>query len=161
MKPHPNNACSGKYDDWLEVNLLPQCNAKCDWCIEKKGWHPDEVADWGTIADAAIASGKQNIILLGGEPTIYPHLKEVVAKLVKAGKSVWITTNGSKLSVDFVEENLQGIAGVNISIHNHCLSENFKITKVNLNFDKLYLAIRGLHSMGAKVRLNCNCIKGC
>jgi MoaA/NifB/PqqE/SkfB family radical SAM enzyme len=160
MKPNPNNACSGKYSDWLEVNLLPECNAKCPWCIEKKGWHPTNEATYHTIVNAAIASGKKNVILLGGEPTLYLALKLVVRKLVDAGINVYLTTNGSMLSKSYVENILTGIKGINISIHHWDLKQNEKLTGINLNMPLLKRVVEALHSIGAKVRLNCNCMKG-
>lgn len=160
MKPHPDNACSGKYEDWLDVNLLPDCNARCAWCIERGGWHPVSHAPWQTIVAAALSTDKTNVILLGGEPTMHGNLREIVEALVSAGRKVWITTNGSLLSSDFVEKNLRGVAGVNISIHSANLQENYDITGISLCVPVLLRAVQSLHKHGATIRLNCNCIKG-
>jgi organic radical activating enzyme len=159
MKPHPDNACSGKYDDWIEVNLLPNCNARCAWCIENKGWHPTEKASWQEIVRAAIDSGKTNIMLLGGEPTLHKDLGNIVKALSTAGKKVWITTNGSRLTKAFVRDYLWGIAGINISIHDSSLDGNQAITKIPLDFATLQGAVLQLKAYGASIRLNCNCIK--
>ena len=160
MKPHKDNFCGGNFQDWLEVNLTNKCNAKCKWCVEKKGWHPKKHAPWKTICKAAISSGKTNIILLGGEPTLHKDLKKIIKNLHDAGKRVWVTTNGSKLTKNWVSKNMIGIYGVNISIHHYNLLKNEIITSVQLDEKKLVMAISELHSMGATVRLNCNCIKG-
>jgi hypothetical protein len=160
VKPHPNNACSGKYADWLEVNLLPECNGSCAWCIEQSGYHPTERAPWQVIADVAVATGKQNIILLGGEPTIHPHFGDVVKRLSRADRNVYVTTNGSMLSRPFVYENLSGVRGVNISIHNYRMNHNYRITGVLLDEGVLRDAIQALHEIDASARLNCNCIQG-
>ena len=50
IKPNERNSCSGRFADWLEVNLLSKCNAKCAWCVEKDGFHPEEKATWQEIA---------------------------------------------------------------------------------------------------------------
>jgi organic radical activating enzyme len=159
MKPNPNNACSGKYDDWLEVNLINKCNANCSWCIEKNGYHPKKIVDWETIAKAAITLNKTNIILLGGEPTLYSNLKELIDILYNANKAVWITTNGSKLTKDFIENKLDKLTGINISIHHYNLFKNYDITGIQLSFQNLKEAVDELLNRNIKIRLNCNCIK--
>ena len=160
MKPHPNNACSGRYDDWLEVNLLPECNGSCSWCIEHGGYHPSERASWQRIVEVAVETGKTNVILLGGEPTIYPDLGNVVQGLHRAGRRVYLTTNGSMLSERFVRDELGGVSGVNISVHDSDLDRNRGITGIDLNHASLREAADALHDIGASIRLNCNCIRG-
>ncbi|MHA1185936.1 MAG: radical SAM protein [Candidatus Heimdallarchaeota archaeon] len=158
--PHPNNFCGNGFPDWLEVNLTKKCNANCTWCVEKRGWHPVDVADWEVIADAAIETGRKNIILLGGEPTLHPDFAKIAHRLASAGRRCWVTTNGSKLSPEWVKENMGGVYGVNISVHSYFMSENGRITGLFLGADNLRESITKLHAMGATVRMNCNCIKG-
>lgn len=156
--PHPDNFCGGNFQDWLEVNLIKACNATCSWCIEKAGWHPKEVASWDKIVTAALETGRENIILLGGEPTLYRHLHDVIHYLNAAKRKVWITTNGSMLTEDWTRENLYGIHGVNISLHHIDSFHNSMITGLKLDYKALSQSISALHDMGASVRLNCNCI---
>ena len=72
QKPHPENFCGGNYQDWVEVMLTEKCNGKCSWCIEKRGWHPKKHAQPYEIVNAILETGRKNVILLGGEPTLYP-----------------------------------------------------------------------------------------
>lgn len=158
--PHHNNACSGKYDDWLEVMLTPECNGTCSWCVEKRGWHPTKHAHYLEITKAAHAAGKKNIILLGGEPTLHEHIGDISRWLRLDGHNVWITTNGSRLTEAFVDSYLQYMTGVNISIHSTSLYGNEGITGIQLHTYNLKYAITAMHKHGTKVRLNCNCIDG-
>lgn len=161
MNPHPSNACSGRYaNTWLEVMLLPECNAKCSWCIERNGWHPTERVAWDELVGVALGSGRENVQLLGGEPTLHPDLPKIVDGLASAGRKVWITTNGSRLSREFVLDNLARITGVNVSIHHYDLEANAAITGVALSRMELVRACSALLEFGANVRLNCNCICG-
>jgi organic radical activating enzyme len=158
MKPNKNNFCGGSFQDWLEVNLTDKCNGKCSWCIEKKGHHPKEHAPWWDIVEQALKSKKTNIILLGGEPTLYKDLPQIILPLKAAGRKVWMTTNGGLLSPGFIRENLQGLHGINISIHSHNLQDNQAITGVRIK--NLSDVVGSFHKMGTWVRLNCNCISG-
>lgn len=160
MIPNKNNFCGGAFTDWLEVNLLELCNGNCSWCVEKNGYHPKYKANWKDICIQAIDTGKKNIILLGGEPTLYKNLREVIEYLDCYDKNVWMTTNGSRITPQFVSKTLVKLTGLNISIHNYNLETNYKITGIRLNQQILTEAIEKLHKFGANVRLNCNCIVG-
>lgn len=160
MKPNPNNFCGGAFQDWLEVNLTRHCNGRCSWCIEKDGYHPDKEASCEVIAQAAIDSGAEHIILLGGEPTLYKELEKMIRILHDAGLKVYITTNGSLLTPYFVKKNLKLLTGLNISIHDYDLYSNNSITGIFLYLHLLQSSIEELHKYNINVRLNCNCIKG-
>lgn len=158
--PKPSNFCGGNFQDWLEVNLTSACNAKCSWCIEKIGWHPTHIAPWEEIAETILKTDRKNIILLGGEPTLYRDLSKLSDFLLKNGKEVWITTNGSKLEKTWINENIPNITGVNISIHHFDLNKNKEITGIGLDLAVLSKAIAELLKNGVKIRFNCNCISG-
>lgn len=160
MKPNKRNFCGGGFPDWLEVMLIDKCNGACSWCIERGGWHPNIHVDWFAIGEAALAHGALNIILLGGEPTLYRDLMLLIRNLANQGRRVWITTNGSLLTRQYVSANLPQIFGVNISIHHYDMARNTEITGVSLKNANLIESIEELLQVGAVVRLNCNCIKG-
>ena len=158
--PNPKNFCGGNFQDWLEVNLIEHCNAHCTWCIERDGYHPTYHAPVDVLIDAALATNKTNIILLGGEPTLYPNLAQLIHGLSEQNRRVWITTNGSRLNWAFVWTHLSEIYGVNISLHHYKLDLNRQITGLRLHQQLLSDAIAALHNIGATVRLNCNVING-
>jgi organic radical activating enzyme len=160
MKPHCNNFCGGNFQDWLEVMLIDKCNGTCSWCVEKNGFKPENHVGWEEICNKIIESGKKNVILLGGEPTLYKDIQLIITRLCEHDINVYITTNGSMLSREYVEKNLVGVKGVNISIHDYKLYKNNEITGVDISIAKLMGAIHSLHEFGAKVRINCNCIAG-
>ena len=158
--PHSTNFCGGNFQDWLEVNLTKNCQAKCAWCIDRNAYHPPTSAHWETIVKMALITGKQNIILLGGEPTLHPDLEKICSALHVNGRRVWITTNGALLTPEFVRNKLQHVYGVNISVHHYIMSENAKITHLKLNGTVLKESIAQMHRFGINVRMNCNLIKG-
>ena len=158
MKPNKKNFCGGNFSDWLEVMLIDKCNGRCQWCIEKEGYHPSEHVTWQKLADSIEKTGKKNIILLGGEPPLYVNLREIINKLSDKGMNVYLTTNGSRITPAFVKECLLRLRGINISIHDYDLTKNRHITGINLNEENLKKAINSFIS--STVRLNCNLIKG-
>jgi organic radical activating enzyme len=158
--PHPQNFCGGNYQDWLEVLLTEHCNGHCVWCVEKHGFHPKYHAPWEEIVKMALETEKTNIMLLGGEPTLYEDLNHVIHALRQKNRKVYLTTNGSMLTPQFIEERLTELTGLNISIHHYKLPRNQKITGIALDYRTLSDSIERLQSYNIKVRLNCNLIKG-
>jgi hypothetical protein len=158
--PNAKNFCGGAFEDWLEVNLIDTCNGRCTWCIEQHGWHPSFHAPWLTLVDAILRSGKTNIILLGGEPTLHPDIGRIIDALRGAGRRPWVTTNGSRLTPSWTERNLRGVFGINVSIHHYEQQKNKEITGITLRWEVLLQSIRILHECGSIVRFNCNCIAG-
>lgn len=158
MKPHPNNFCGGNFSGWLEVMLWDKCNGKCEWCVEKDGYHPDKHIPCEELAYKIIHTQKNSIILLGGEPTLYPQLKQLICLLATADKSVFVTTNGSRLTTAFVKDLLLPLSGINISIHNFDLQKSCDITGILHNKENLRDALSLFEN--TRIRLNCNLIRG-
>lgn len=158
--PHENTYCGNGFPDWLEVNLIDKCNGTCEWCVEKRGWKPVVKADYRTLVKAVLNTERKNIVLLGGEPTLYPDLKSFVSILVKEDRNVYITTNGSMLNPEWIKRNLQGITGMNLSIHSFDLYSNSLITGIHLKEKTLKESLETLHDMNVSIRFNCNCIEG-
>lgn len=163
MIPNKNNFCGGNYDDWFEVMLTEKCNGGCNWCIEKNGYHPKKHASAevlvNKILNYPVRSGKLNVILLGGEPTLYKDMFELVNG-IKDDVDIYVTTNGSMITEDYIEKNLKGVKGINISIHHYDLSKNQEITKIQLNQEYLEDAIVLCRRLNIGIRFNCNVIKG-
>lgn len=82
----------------MEIELSLLCNFSCPYCYVPK---PDSFRDELTleeICDAimqAKALGARKIIILGGEPTIYPDLKELIRYIRDEGLEVELFTNGT------------------------------------------------------------------
>lgn len=158
--PHEKNFCGGNFDDWLEVKLTNSCNGKCSWCVEQGGFRPMKDVAWFTLADSILKTDADHIMLLGGEPTLYPNLELLVGELKVHDRKVYMTTNGSLIHRPDVLEALIRLEAVNISIHHYDLDQNREITGVSLKESSLTHAIKTLTSAGVEVRLNCNLIGG-
>ena len=159
MKPHEDNFCGGNFQDWLEVNLTDICNGSCSWCVEKNGYHPSKHVSPEILLEKILCAGKTNIILLGGEPTLYKYIKFLIDGLTKNKHNVFITTNGSMLTKSFAEEKLKNITGLNISLHHYDFEKNRDITGITLAKYVLKQSIDTLKENGVSIRFNCNCIK--
>jgi MoaA/NifB/PqqE/SkfB family radical SAM enzyme len=158
--PNKNNFCGGSFKDWLEVYLTDTCNGNCSWCIDKEGFKPKLSVSSDELVKMIEKSKKKNVLLVGGEPTLYKDSNYLISTLVHKQINVYITTNGSTLTeLNIIRNNLALCKGVNISLHSYNLDVNKKITGLSLNYNILKDAISLLQNGGASIRFNCNLIK--
>jgi len=158
MLSNKRNFCGGAFDNWREVMLYEKCNGICSWCIERHGYHPREHVPVEILISLLRQDEATHVILLGGEPCLYPQLHQLVEGIADI-KEVYLTTNGTKFTMPFIIANLTGLAGINISIHHYDLSRNQAITGITLDEETLEWAIAICRHLGIHTRFNCNLIK--
>ncbi|MCX5381366.1 radical SAM protein [Streptomyces sp. NBC_00091] len=107
---------------WLEVT--GRCNERCTHCYAdsgpERGHGTMTVADWVRVIDEFAAMGGADVQYIGGEPTLYPHLPELIAHAAGRGlgieifsnmthikPEVWeaITAHGAKLATSYYSDN--------------------------------------------------------
>lgn len=85
---------------WLTLNRA--CNLRCKWCYAKetgfsgKDEMPLPLAK--RIIDLCAEGGIPSIILIGGEPTVYPHILDVIRYAAASGIQTTLVTNGILLA---------------------------------------------------------------
>lgn len=136
---------------YLSIVATNACQCNCPYCINSmtdKSLHLPLKKAKENIKKAVEELGVKEVIILGGEPTVYPYLFELIdflkeLKLRKFG----ITTNGIRLTNNQFLKDLitTGIDFINISFHN----KNFinfkqleKIRNVFLKYKKPYQKMR-------------------
>lgn len=90
----------------MEIEFSLRCNYRCPYCYVPR--HPDlsreltrsEIKD---VIRQAASLGARKIIVLGGEPTIYPHILEMIGFIRGQGLAVEMFTNGSGITPDFAD----------------------------------------------------------
>ena len=75
---------------------LAGCDVGCSWCDVKESWdeklHPVKTID--ELVQNALDSGVKNVVVTGGEPTLY-NLESLTIELKKHGFNTWIETSGT------------------------------------------------------------------
>lgn len=93
--------------DELTIYLTPECNLKCRHCYIEPGTKPLSLDDLQWVLENI---KNKRTTFLGGEPFLYPHLRECI----DAFPNVVISTNGTYIS----EENigwLKKVSGIQLS----------------------------------------------
>jgi len=104
----------------MEIEFSRICNFRCSYC-----YVPDRVECRNELSREEIkdiilqakAMGARKIIILGGEPSIYPHLVEMLRFLGREGLEIEMFTNGSginrELAAVLAEENVRVVLKLN------------------------------------------------
>ncbi len=87
----------------MEIEFSKSCNFRCPYCYvphEKQLEDELSLEEIRAVILQAKALGAGKIIVLGGEPSIYPHTPELIRFMRTNGLAVEMFTNGSGVSDD-------------------------------------------------------------
>jgi organic radical activating enzyme len=146
ITPHEGNLCSPLAAKMISVKLTSECNARCEFCVDRCGFDADHI-DVNRIAEEANSLVEyQKVIITGGEPFLQFDSVLALVRLLRPHKSyIILNTNGSLLTKekmacldDFVDE-------IQISIHHHDEERNASVFGVQISFDAIRDACSGGH----------------
>lgn len=113
----------GRKIEYVRVSLTEACNFACPYCRPKvvnSDYEKDilSVDRWMKILRAFSYLGIRAVRLTGGEPLLYPYLKELLAaiKQEQLFEDISLTTNGSLLAPQAKLLKMAGLDRVNISL---------------------------------------------
>ncbi len=91
----------------VEIEFSLRCNFKCPYCYtESEGDFEDELSVT-EIKDTVVQAkelGAKKIIILGGEPMIYPYTMEIIQYISELNLEIEMFTNGSRITAEIAEE---------------------------------------------------------
>ncbi len=104
----------------VEIEFSRVCNFRCSYCYVDERVECNNELTRDEIKDVILQAkemGARKIIILGGEPSIYPHLVEMLHFIGENGLEVEMFTNGSgidtKLARVLVEEKVRVVLKMN------------------------------------------------
>lgn len=113
----------GREIDHLRLSLTDHCNLACRYCVPEGGrTHSGQMIDpafaYAVAEWLVLRHGIRHIRLTGGEPLLYPHLADLVAKLVRLAplREVTLTTNAQALGRHAVALRDAGLGRINVSL---------------------------------------------
>jgi len=139
--------------DYVALHLTKVCSNKCPYCYidAGKNKHPsfDKIKK---IIDYLTKNRIKNILLVGGDPCSYPHLKDVVRQIIKHDIKVMILSNTLEFGkdLDFFLDNIGDfeatVLGADAKQHD---SEAGRIGA----YDKLIKNMKFLNEHGKKITI--------
>ncbi|MDP8266452.1 MAG: radical SAM protein [Candidatus Aceula meridiana] len=123
----------------MEIEFSTKCDFQCPYCYVKSDSFFDKEMDLKQIEDVILQAkslGAKKIIILGGEPLIYPHILEVLSFMRDQDLEVEMFTNGSQ--VNEVIANTLFDLGINVVL---------KMNSFNKETQDMLTGIPGSHLM--------------
>ena len=157
----------------VNFHLWPKCNLKCTFCYagfpEARQAMPTTNAK--RVIDLLAAAGTEKVTFVGGEPTLHPHLPELVRHAADIGLTTCIVTNGARLiqvvdaapgavhwvglSVDSGREDVQAQLGRGKGDHVHksiALADEIRRRGIRLKLNTVVTALNCDEDMSELVR---------
>jgi GTP 3',8-cyclase len=158
----PMNDSYGRRINYLRISLTDACNLRCVYCMpedmtfrSRQELMTDE--ELLLLVRVGASLGVNKIRLTGGEPTIRPHLVELVREIANTPgiTDLAMTTNGLLLPKLAQPLAAAGLRRVNISIDTLDAKKFRQITRWG-DLDDVWRAIRASEEAGlVPIKLNC------
>jgi len=106
----------------MDLILTYRCQNRCEHCYnEPRELNELTVEQWKTIISKLWRIGIPHVVFTGGEPTLYPGLKDLIVKSEEFGQVTGLVTNGRKLrEPGFLKELVdKGLDHVQITVLSH------------------------------------------
>jgi len=131
-----------------ELILTNRCNFKCPYCrgIKKELQGDLSFEQAKEIVDIWVSANLHNIRFSGGEPTIYPHLVDIVkyTKQQPSIEHIALSTNGSAPIWLYMELLNAGVNDFSISLDGCCASTADTMAGTTSKFDHICSVIKFL-----------------
>lgn len=128
----PGHVCFKAWDQpWpatapfkADLALTYACNNSCGHCYNEAGRRSMaslEPEKWRQVLDRLWAIGTPHVIFTGGEPTLHPHLAELIEHASGLGQVAGLNTNGRRLAEPGFASRLAraGLDHVQITLESH------------------------------------------
>lgn len=134
----------------MEIEFSRECNFRCAYCyLEERTAAADELSrqELKAVILQARELGARKVIILGGEPSIYPHLIEMLRFLGSLGLEIELFTNGTgvtkELASVLAEERVRVVVKMNsrdAAIQDHLAGKNGAFKIIGQALDSLHRA---------------------
>jgi GTP 3',8-cyclase len=151
----------------LRISVTDRCNLRCVYCMpsDNLNWmEKDSILNYEEIARLTaifVSLGIDKIRITGGEPTVRPHITNLIEYISKINgvKSISMTTNGLLLQENVTELKRAGLAGVNISLDTF-RRDRFKSISGIDGLERVLASIKAVDLAGLKLKINTVIIRG-
>ncbi|MCF8093961.1 MAG: radical SAM protein [Desulfobacteraceae bacterium] len=100
-----------KAPEYIQFYPTLRCNYSCDFCFNRQLPDTQDITIQGfeKLASVCRRSGIGHIDILGGEPTLHPHIEELIGIISENGLMTTISTNGTRPEIlNAVSNRFQG-----------------------------------------------------
>lgn len=152
----------------LYLYIAGSCNLACRHCWITPTYQPG--GNGGSFIKLeyvekaireGIPLGLHSVKLTGGEPTLHPHFKEIVALIHAAGLEIIIETNGTLINPSLARYLMdQGVGFISVSLDGATADTHEALRLVPGSFDQAVQGIRALVQAGFHPQMICTLHRG-
>ena len=137
-----------------------RCNQDCGFCWQGRDWPGPPRSVLERWVDEMAAGGVEQVMLSGGEPTVYPELLDLVRQARAAGLRPWLQTNAIRMAKPGFADALvdAGVEGLSVSYHAADAALSDLLTRAPGTHARTEAGVRA--SLRAGMRLALNCVVG-
>ncbi|MDP3487051.1 MAG: radical SAM protein [Bacillota bacterium] len=142
----------------FDLSIYPtfQCQANCKFCFIAHGVKKESVqlniTDWKRIIDESASQGVTSVAILGGEPTLYKHITELIKCIEEVQIGTTLTTNGQLLTPE-VEDALLSSRYVNPCFSVQAISKKNN-ELMGIPYDQALENLKRLRARGKQCGIN-------
>ena len=144
--------------------LTPCCNMACKMCYVRKTKAEQEAIsplrtteEWIQLGEQAKQAGMLYLLITGGEPFLYPGIREVLTRLHYMGLIISINTNGTLIDAQTIEWLKEcPPSKFNITLYGASDETYERLCGNPKGFTQATQAIRLLKEAGFSVKINCS-----
>lgn len=106
---------------YVEISPVGHCNHRCSFCAVDYIGYKNRALTTDTLypcLDCMSRNGVKSVMFAGeGEPMLHPDIAEITNHACQAGLDVAFTTNGTALTKKFVDNALESVKWIKVSIN--------------------------------------------
>jgi len=145
---------------WL--GLTYQCNSKCKWCYVASETFVDKPKEELKNPRETVELLKElcvpKVILIGGEPTLYSNISQLISDLRNENIGVGMISNGRKFSSEAFTRDMhkRGLNYVTFSLEGSNSQIHDDTTQCPGSFNQLIKGVKNAQTQGLRVTTNTN-----
>ena len=151
----------------LRISVTDRCNLRCIYCMPSDNvewFKKDNILSYEEITRLTavfVSLGVNKIRVTGGEPTVRPHIANLIEAISKLDgvKSISMTTNGLLLQDNVLRLKKAGLDGVNISLDTFRTDRFKSICGVD-GLQRVLASIKAADLAGLMLKINTVVIRG-
>jgi radical SAM protein with 4Fe4S-binding SPASM domain len=135
----------------MEIEFSRSCNFRCPYCYVPERSSLKNELSRREIRDVILQAkelGARKIIILGGEPTIYPHILEMIRFIGSQGLEVEMFTNGSRITAAFAKQLFEERVRVVLKMNTFNKDIQEMLTGTKGSFELIQQAFQNLKKAG-------------
>lgn len=120
LRPRPQQPRADAPGGKAEIRVTMPCNQRCTFCFVNRDAPDADLPALERAVDQAVAAGVEAIVFTGGEPTLSPHLPQLLARARAAGVPlIGMQSNALRLADGPLAATLvdAGLQHAHISLH--------------------------------------------